>query len=197
MIITLSQRFTDLKNRLDDLEINLLEGIKTKDISDLTESEQDLARAFRVLSHAEIEAYFEDSATILLNYAKEKWNTHKEVNITIAALFAHYEKIEANLPLGTKINQIVSRFQRSRIDQNHGIKEENLVKLFIPLGIDKENFDVAWLSTINSYGKDRGKTAHTAAKTQQPIDVNTELRTLEYILEGIEQLDNQIKSILQ
>ncbi|GAB1157114.1 hypothetical protein YWY31_31390 [Paenibacillus illinoisensis] len=189
----LSKRYRDLERRISELKKHLVEEFEGGNISDLTKKQMDLARGFRVLCHAEIEAYFEDRATEMLTKAREKWNDKKRVNITIAALFANYERIETMAPLDTKINQVCVSFERERIRKNHGIKEDNLFKLFIPLGFEKDDFDSTWLATINSYGKDRGNTAHTAAKTQQPIDLQTEISTLDIIVNGIKDFDSLVK----
>lgn len=184
-----SKRYRDLERRLTQLKKHLVGSFESKNISDLTKRQMDLARGFRVLCHAELEAYFEDRATEMLTNARAKWNVSQKVNTAIAALFANYEKIETSTTLSTKINQICVKFEKERIKKNHGIKEDNLYKLFIPLGFEKDDFDSTWLSTVDSYGEDRGNTAHTAAKTQQPIDVGTEISTVNLILNGIKDFD--------
>ncbi|EMS70539.1 HEPN domain-containing protein [Ruminiclostridium cellobioparum] len=190
-----SKQYRDLIKRINELEKHFIKSFKTKNIPDFTLRQMDLARGFRVLCHAEIEAYFEDVARYLLIQAKKRWDRQKKVNITVAALFANFERIEKNIPLNTKINQVIRSFEEQRIKSNHGIKEENLIKLFVPLGIDKDEFDSTWLSTIDSYGAGRGNTAHTSARTQQPIDLGTEIQTLNYILQGIEQFEVLVKRI--
>lgn len=125
----------------------------------------------------------------MLSGARRKWNESQKVSTTIAALFAHYEKIETKQTLSSKVNQICIGFERDRIKKNHGIKEDNIYKLFIPLGLEKDDFDSTWLSTLDSYGENRGNTAHTAARTQQPIDVTTELSTINLILNGLKDFD--------
>jgi predicted lipoprotein len=102
----LSKRYRDLERRLSQLKKHLVEEFENKNVSDLTKQQMDLARGFRVLCHAEIEAYFEDKATEMLTNAKQKWNTSNKLNITIVALFANYERIETSVTLNTKINQV-------------------------------------------------------------------------------------------
>lgn len=186
----------ELNKRLMELKKHFVKSFNTKSTSSLTKRQIDLCRAFRVLCHAEIEAYFENVALMLINNAKESWDTKKEANITITSLFAQYEKIEMKASLNTKIHHVLSLFVKQQIKLNNGIKEKNIIDLFVPLGLDRDNFDAAWLATLDSYGNKRGTTAHTSAKTQQPIDVTTELNTLNYILIGIKDFEVLVTRII-
>ena len=76
-----------------------------------------------------------------------------------------------------------------------GIKEENIRKLFGPLGYKIDDFDASFISTLSSFGALRGETAHTSAnKTQQPLDQNTELTRIRDLLVGIEAFENVLNS---
>jgi len=63
--------------------------------------------------------------------------------------------------------------------------------------MDRDDFDVAWLAMVDSWGDERGQTAHTSARTQQPIDLGTELNTLKFILQGIETFEATIIPLLK
>lgn len=197
MTIKSTKRYKELQKRINQLRKHFVKGFESRNITDFSNRQMDLVRAFRVLCHAEIEAYFEGMAMELLLNAKRKWDIYHKANITIACLFAHYQKIETNASTSTKIYQVINKFERDRIEQNNGIKEQNLVKLFVPLGIDKDDIDATWLATIDSYGSGRGTVAHTSASTQQPIDINTEIQTVGFILQGIQQLEMKIIQILK
>lgn len=84
---------------------------------------------------------------------------------------------------------------RKEINSNHGIKEENIRKLFGPLGYKIDEFDVSFISTLSSFGTLRGEMAHTSAnKTQQPLDQNTELTRINDLLVGIEAFEIVLNS---
>ena len=82
------------------------------------------------------------------------------------------------------------------IDQNHGIREENLSKILFPIGIEPWSLDNVWLTTMDSFGRARGSVAHTSVKTQQPIDPETEFtRIAKLILPGLKKLDKKISRL--
>lgn len=76
--------------------------------------------------------------------------------------------------------------------QNHGVKEENLLRMLLPIGLHPVHIDPAWVSTLDAFGADRGKVAHTSIKTQQQINPMDELKTVEDILVGLQKLDGLI-----
>ncbi|WP_380171106.1 hypothetical protein ACFEMC_19220 [Kineococcus sp. DHX-1] len=47
-----------------------------------------------------------------------------------------------------------------RVDENQGIKQNNLFSLLLPLGFNENDFDTVWLGSMNSFGSGRGDTAH-------------------------------------
>jgi len=62
--------------------------------------------------------------------------------------------------------------------------------------IHKNDFNVTFLATLDSWGGARGQTAHTSARTQQPIDLVTEIETLKLILQGIEDFETKVIPLL-
>ena len=72
---------------------------------------------------------------------------------------------------------------------NHGIKEANVIAMLYPLGFTEADLDTTLLATLNSYGANRGSTAHQAAHTQQPIDPKSEKETVNLILTEFKKLD--------
>jgi hypothetical protein len=47
-----------------------------------------------------------------------------------------------------------------RIGDNNGIKRTNLYGLLLPLGFEENDFDDLWLSSMDSFGANRGDIAH-------------------------------------
>lgn len=163
-------------------------------INGITSLQADRLRGLRLLCHAEFEDYFESIALHLLCTAERKWTQRKVANYNLAALFMWHERIEKNGTYETKAEMIIADF-RKVIKGNHGIKEDNIKKLFLPLGYKTDEFDATFISTLSSFGMLRGETAHTSAnKTQQPLDQSTELNRIDNLLESIMDFEEVIFS---
>ena len=112
--------------------------------------------------------------------------------------FHHVTTRKPWTPIDKSPNRIESavNYYMSSIDQNHGIREENLCKILFPIGIEPDGLDNVWLTTMDSFGLSRGTVAHTSVKTQQPIDPQTEfLRINQQILPGLKKLDKKISRL--
>ena len=177
-------------------------------------SEQQLALtiAYRVLAHAEIEAYIEDRVWDATRYAKQCWDDQGQCTRTLLCLLA-FSGEKMNLPPDTltpvrasraaeinrKVDLAVNAFWRV-VDKNHGLKEANLLSLLLPIGIDSNDLDPAMLATMNAFGEGRGFFAHCSAssyRTQQPPDPATELQTIQQIAADLRNLDQLISDLMQ
>jgi hypothetical protein len=129
-----------------------------------------------------------------LTIAEKKWIEKKIANYNLSSLFIWHDRIDKNDTNDTKASMIIADY-RKEIKSNHGIKEENIKKLFGPLGYKIDDFDATFISTLSSFGALRGETAHTSAnKTQQPLDQNTELNRIRDLLSGIEDFEDVLNS---
>lgn len=174
-----------------------------------------LTLAYRVLAHAEIEAYLEDRVWEVIINAKKSWDRTGKPCLPLISLIAFsgqmmdmppdtltpakpskavpLEKIKLN----KKIELAINCFKRV-IDQNHGVKETNLLALLLPIGIDSDDLDPALLATMNTFGEQRGVIVHSSAtsyKTIQPPDPATELSTVKQITIGLLQVDELINNL--
>jgi hypothetical protein len=206
-----SKEYRLLERRVEELKKTFIEDFINKDTLSMNKKEVELARAYRVLVHAELEAYFESIAIKLLKKATDKWKKNRKANITIIALLARFKavdkskeksknidmKINKKESLDTKINRILSDFQKEVINKNHGIKETNITNMLMPLGMEKDDIDSALMSMLDTFGSNRGETAHKSGKVQQPIDIKTEVRNVDFIIEGIKDIEEQINIILK
>ena len=82
-----------------------------------------------------------------------------------------------------------------QLTRNHGVKDENLTRIFLPLGIEELDFDVSWLATITAFSAKRGVAAHGSWITYQ-IDPLTELNDANQILQGVQVFDAVISKAL-
>ena len=87
------------------------------------------------------------------------------------------------IKIDKKIELALNAFYRV-IDQNHGLKEANLLALLLPIGIDSDDLDSVMLVTMDAFGKQRGLIAHKSATsyraTQTPDPAN-ELNKIQQI----------------
>ena len=194
-----SGRFRQLDNRLAELRRHLL-PLRFSPIGQYSDRDHDLARAYLVLVHAEIEAYCEDRGRKVARRAHELWQRKGRRTATLMKIlkFHHVTQRKPWALLDRSSNKIeaaVNSYMTS-IDQNHGIREENLCKILFPIGIEPSTLDSVWVTTMDSFGQFRGTVAHTSVKTQQLVDPQTEfLRVTTQILPGLKKLDRKINRL--
>ncbi|WP_420265185.1 HEPN domain-containing protein [Candidatus Magnetominusculus dajiuhuensis] len=205
----MSERFEELKNRLNQLSEHFISGSKT--------IEQDDIRAYILLAHAEIEAYFEDITRDIAVNAYTNWNEKSTLSATLISLAIYSERNFGKVPIeiinisGTAkmnailqtalnsfvinvshkdgINGVVQAFAKT-VEQNHGITEDRLLKLLIPIGVQKNELNNTWLVDINQFGERRGDIAHQSLTKAKEIlyPLSQEIK-VKRILDGIEELD--------
>ena len=167
--------------------------------------------AFRLLAHAEIEGFLEDRAKELAKIALAGWRTSRRPSTTLVALMA-FSGLDHRPPpptlsppqpskakswpqevdLDERVAAAVTAFNR-RMSQNHGIKEENLLRILMPIGLGTDDIDQTLLAELNSLGSDRGATAHSSGQHVTTIpDPKNELERVRRILEGLEGVDTTL-----
>lgn len=197
-----SARFKALNTQVDQLEKRLIPKIRPT--GKYTPRENDLIRSYRLLVHAEFESYFEDRAIEIADRSLAEFLKSGRTNIVIAALMAFspltpqsppssLNKIsQIEIPVA-RVQKIVGHFRKSIREGNHGIKEKNIISIFLPIGLPVAALDPTFLNTLNSYGASRGASAHQSVRTQAPIDPATETRTVSDLLKEIAKLDLHIQ----
>lgn len=189
-----NEKYIMLKKRINSLETQFnVESVN----GDLSSEQQDLVRAFRLLCHAEIENYIEDLALMLLDKGVKTWNQNNSANYNIASLFINSNKIEKEKisSIQEKSNKLFQDY-RNIVKHNNGIKEENIKKLFGPLGYGIDDFDSVFISNLTSFGTLRGKTAHTGAgsQIQQALNFEDEKIKVNHIIEGLKTFEETLYS---
>ena len=199
-----SRRFRELTIRIGQLE-KLLPALSP--IGTYTLAEYDFVRSFRLLAHAEIEAFLEDRARSVADDAVRRWHADRRPRRVLLGLLVFHAKSaglsEQNLrnlstqPASHISNSIDRAHQqyRTRLSKNHGIREENLLGILLPLGLEGSDIDTAWLATTDGFGARRGETAHTAIAVQQPLDPQTERQTVKDIVAGLDALDRTLSEV--
>jgi RiboL-PSP-HEPN len=196
--MSVSRRFKTLVNRLGNLRVHFLPG-KFNPIGKYSRREDDLARAYVVLAHAELEAYIEDRASEIAHRAEINWQTKRRHSQVIRKLCASHN-VRANqpwMPFTKDPLRITSALQsyKALVGSNHGIKETNLMKLVFPLGIQYQTIDPALINDLDTFGSFRGGIAHSSIKTQQPIDIEGQYKKVEVIIKRLKAFDRKINNL--
>lgn len=195
-----SRKLKQLEARITFLEREILPASKIH--GNYTKKEQDLIKSFILLSHAEIESFIEDIAKEKIQTSLQNWNTNRNKSNCLKSVLAfiggeiNFDNDGNSKLLTHRMNRIVAHYFSSVIDKNHGIKEANILKILLPLGIELGEIDVTWLSTMNSFGATRGMFAHASNRVHSAIDRNTILNQLKtQILPELEVIDNLVKKL--
>lgn len=203
-----SARFKELRKRLGDLRANMLPA-RFSATGDYTDRQLDRARGYRLLVHAEMEAYLEDVTFDAAKKGVSEWDKTRKVSDCLFCLVTSYHcgfKVEGlddepPFPPSSRpsaydeIKEVVRvamvQYQKVHGD-NNGIREKNLLRLILPVGIRKVDLDPLWVTNLDEFGKRRGDVAHKAVKAQQQIDPRSELQTIQGLAVGLKKLDELI-----
>lgn len=187
----------DIKNKRVLLEkriINLKKSFSFKQgAHGPTNKQQDKLRGFVLLCHAEIEDYLESIALLLLDNAYKLWLKKRLSNYTLTSFLLRFKKdFDHNLTIDNEIYQL-KKLYLEEISRNHGVKQDNIRKMFKPLGYNINDFSSALISELDSLGASRGEIAHVASyKAQTLLDKNTIYSKIDNIILELEDFENKI-----
>ncbi len=204
-----SARYRALTPRLRELRRHLLpaEFDPTRPYSD---RQVDRVRGYRLLAHAEIEACIEDMVTAAVTAAWTGWQADARPRTCLMALVAYYEGDLGGPPetldpakrskkvlvhLADRIDRARKHHVNQVVRGNNGIKERNLLALLLPVGVLEADLDKTWLATIDSFGSQRGDTAHQSGRAQQQPDPQQELKTVQSIAAGLAKVDARLTGL--
>lgn len=137
-------------------------------IGNYTKTEEILLQAYYILVHAEIEELIEQCIVIKLNKIMSDYKNHRTNHIILLSLvFAFLSEDDTIKAIRKKgsidnyLDYMNGKYRRESIQKNHGIKEDNLIKLFAPLGIDVQKFfSIHGIAEMEAMGSKRGEYAH-------------------------------------
>ncbi|MFM6184352.1 MAG: HEPN domain-containing protein [Dolichospermum sp.] len=207
-------KFNTLEMQLDRLKDEFIPEISPTGL--YSESQLSRTAAYRVLAHAEIESYLEERAWEVVQNAKTLWTKGKTTRSLICLLgFSGLTMDkppdtltpqkgsktvkEEKIKISKKIDLAVESFKRV-ISQNHGVKEDHILSLLLPIGIDSDDLDPAWLATMNTFGENRGLVAHKSATsymTIKTLDPANELNTVTQIRKELLRIDELINNLIE
>jgi hypothetical protein len=214
-----SARYSELENRIKELKRLLLPSK-----FDPTGSYKDPLRvttralSFRVLSHAEVETYLEDRALEIATTALKSWREDKFVSVVTFHLLGFggvdtsrppqtlsapdVQKAKdwpAKVAIDDRLTRCISAFHYRVSKENHGVKEQNIVEMLIPLGFDMALCDPLFMQKMSNFGEARGAVAHTSgtAHIKKAVDPKNEYSILKDILNGLLPVDAEFDRLLQ
>ena len=166
-----------------------------------TEEEKIRIKTFRVMAHAELEFYFENRCMRVIEATKTCSNPRTRPKI-LASLKCYAAKKEGRYNTKKNDADVINEY-RSKIKDNHGVKENNIYGICNPLGIPIEVFNPSLIATLDSYGSIRGFFAHNAINhtPQDPsihvvLDPTIEKRAIASIIYNIRLIDKIFESYL-
>ncbi len=209
-----SNRYRQLKTRLTELKNHLLPN-NFSATGNYTERQQDRARGYRLLVHAEIESYLEDVSRETVTKAIRQWKSNYQPSIVIVSFLASYhsswsltseidnadliQAARSRKNLKDSIDEIIDLAQRQftqKIRNNHGVKDKNIKTLILPTGIDLAALDQTWLTNLDDFGAKRGEVAHKARRVQDGINPKDEYEFVQLLLNGLGELDRKIVALI-
>src|SRR5882672_9474307 len=186
-------RYRELERRLKKLRLHFLPKTFSA-TGNYTDRQLDHARGYRLLVHAEIEAFLEERAQKIANDSVRDFQISKQFGHVLMSLLS-FHLIQDQLSLqrlkeifgkntqysDETLNAAQTAYNRV-IATNNGIREYNLLQILLPLGLEPTKIDPAWLSTIDTFGISRGKVAHQSIKAHQLINPQDEFNTTQILL---------------
>jgi hypothetical protein len=186
--------YAELRKRIDRLANSLLPADDPS--GNYTDKQKDQIHAYILLAHAEIEEFFENLARYVIDRARRNCSP-PQCSPTISRLILYKsarskERIDG---ISTETVKGAVAYYENLLAVNHGIKADNLFKMFMPLGLTHDDFDSVLMQELNAFGMLRGGISHTAARLQQGSSPSAEKHKVDNILTGISHLDQKIRTL--
>ncbi|WP_460716155.1 HEPN domain-containing protein [Nocardioides dilutus] len=163
-------------------------------------------RGFILLVHAEVETYVEDMVGSVLDAAKNRWVNRQALGRCVTTLMMYNDKQlipppslgkqNPNETLDATIKSVIKKHGDYVTKDNHGVKQKNLLRLLLPIGVTDNDLDPIWLGDMDTFGSLRGVVAHNSARrVQTPPDPGISLKTVNDVLAGLQQLEPLLVSL--
>lgn len=196
-----SQRFKELEERLRMLRRMLLPS-RFSDTGEYPQRVVERTRGYIVLSHAEFESYLEDAVLRVADLAEQNWAAARRATPACLGLLA-FSADRADVPsasgqgdgLDARLRKAKANFSRWVTQENHGLRERNVLRLLLPVGLRDDELDAAWLATVDSFCRNRGETAHRTGAVVQVPDPKSEFNTVRTIVAGLRRIDAQLQRL--
>jgi hypothetical protein len=143
-----------------------------------TPDQQEMARAFVTLAHAEFEYFAEEvfrglSQASLNGAASGVFGRPAIALLAFSGLdslkggtFLSSGPKKVSRKLSTRIGSAHGEFVQL-LDSNNGIREKHLASMAVPVGLDASAVDNTWLNDLEAFCSSRGAFAHMSRTTQR------------------------------
>lgn len=195
-------RFTLLKRRCRELQRHLIPA--PSPTGAYSARQLDLTRAYRLLVHAEFEAFLEDRVKDVFLAAQAKWNKSRASSRSLAALLAYAQDGRsvpealagaAQTDFQRRVQEVLSQHLH-KVRNNNGVKRKNVLALLLPAGVDEATLDNTWLNAMEAFGSARGHVAHSSSLVAHAIDPQTEVANVATLLKGLEPINDMLDDLL-
>jgi RiboL-PSP-HEPN len=190
------KRLQRLLTRIDKLEAHFLPA--TFSLTGRYNPQQhDYTKSFLLLVHAELESYFEDRARKLVANAQAQYRRSGMCTPVLSRLLVYHNAAKDELgPVSAQSVSKAVNYYLDHLDKNHGIKEKNLLTIFLPLGISHAALDAQLVAACNQLSQKRGQFAHASFKTHQQVDPKSERENIRLnILPELKNLEKRLKEL--
>ena len=191
------KRLQRLLTRLDKLEAHLMPPAFSL-TGRYSPRQHDHTKAFLLLVHAELESYFEDRARRLVTTAEARYQSKGVCTPVLSRLLVYHNAAKDELgPVSQNAVSKAINYYLDHLDKNHGIKEKNLLTIFLPLGISHVDLDAQLVAACNQLSQKRGQFAHASFKTHQQVDPKTERDNIRRnILPELRNLEKRLNALV-
>ena len=149
-------------------------------LGNYSRTEVALIRSYYILCHAEFEFFFEECATRKVNDVLRAYHRTNAPHILLLSLTFAFIKNDEDVTSARKssnlphlLNVMRTKYQKNVLESNNGIKENNLIDIYSPLGIDVYNIlDITTIGDLNTLGVKRGDFAHKGLHLNAIEDVD-------------------------
>lgn len=170
-------------------------NFKARPFGNYTRRQMSAAAAYTIFCHAEFESFLEGWAFAITEFADVNWKAKRSTRpLTHLCTFHEGRKELSSVPpkdiWSEMINKAIKQ-HRGIISQNNGIKENNVCKLFAPVGFDVRKIDTVLLGDLSAFGAIRGDHAHQShrlqiGKTFDPFDRQAKAEALLTLLADLD-----------
>ena len=165
-----------------------------------TEIQELKLKSYILLSHAVIEEYIESIALRIAGEAISKLANESTITTALVGLIAsgiigridedgisRKLKREPFEDIHLFASTAYGRF-RSIVDGNNGIKRDDQLKIFLPIGVDPETEDPVTMAALDSFGTKRGAVAHQfkITKAHTLSEIESDLSTIVFGLQSFD-----------
>ncbi len=154
-LTTLRVRIMELRHRLLPARWPLL----------ATPTQSERARAFTLLAHAEVETYLENVVLGYVDRRVTEWLVGGSPSMCVVGLVKTAQRVVKSADTDQLSIQDVVLLGKRQLSsyittRNHGVRERQLSRLFIPIGLELAMLPSGFSQTMDAWGRRRGGYAH-------------------------------------